>query len=111
MARGFNRDHDHYVLKNRMLAAAEERAQKERQGDAKSTAAPRPRQKSCFTCKFKKTCTQFRAKRSGGAKGVVSFGGADEAWACDRYEPAPVQNRGMNNKQIKSLMKSFKRAL
>ncbi|MBD3239370.1 MAG: hypothetical protein GF331_02205 [Chitinivibrionales bacterium] len=110
MARGFNRDHDHYVLKNRMLAAAEERGNKERQGDTK-TAGTRPRDKSCFTCKLKKTCTQFRAKRSGGASGVVSFGGADEAWACERYEPAPQQNRGMNNKQIKSLMKSFKRAL
>jgi hypothetical protein len=42
---------------------------------------------------------------------VVSFGGSDQAWACNRYEPAPQQNRGMDQKQIRSLMKSFKRAL
>ena len=109
MARGANRDHDHYVLKNRMLAAADEMGRREKQAE-KTGGAPREREKSCFTCKLKKTCTQFRSRRSGGASGVVSFGGQDMSWACDRYEPAPAQPRGMDKKQIKSLMRSFKRA-
>jgi hypothetical protein len=108
MARGFNRDHEHYVLKNRMLAAATEISRRGSKSEKKG-GAPAEREKSCFNCKLKKTCTQFRAKRSGGASGVVSFGGFDETMVCERYEPAPRQNRGMSEKQIKSLMRSFRR--
>ncbi len=111
MARAFNRDHDHFVLKNRMLAAAEEFGRKDKSETATKPGVPRERQKSCFSCKQKKTCTQFRARRSGGASGVVSFGGNDYAWACERYEAAPEQKRGMSPKEIKSLMRGFKRAL
>jgi hypothetical protein len=109
MARPFNREHEHYVLKNRLLAAADDMGRQERQAEKKGVSTLE-RRKSCFSCKLKKTCTQFRAKRSGGTSGVVSFGGNDQAWACERYEPAPVQDRGMSQKQIKSLMKNFKRA-
>jgi len=111
MARPFNRDHEHYVLKNRMLAAAVEASHRDRQSDTTVKGPPRERPKSCFNCKQKRTCSQFRAKRTGGATGVVSFGGTDEAWACDRYEPAPEQNRSMNPQQVKALMRSFRRAL
>lgn len=110
MARAINRDHDHYVLKNRMLAAAEDVGRREKQGEGAKEAAPREKQKSCFSCKLKKTCTQFRSKRGGGATGVVSFGGNDMAWACDRYELAPDERRGMSTTEIRSLMRNFRRA-
>jgi hypothetical protein len=109
MGRPFSRDHEHYVLKNRMLAAAEQQGPRDRKGE-RTALAPRERDKTCFNCKLKKTCTQFRGKRSGGATGVVSFGGTDDFLACVRWEQAPVVNRGMSKQEIKSLMRGFMRA-
>ena len=63
---------------------------------------------SCFNCKQKQNCSEFRAKRSGGASGVVSFGG-DENFICSKYTPAQAQAKGMSDKQIKSLLKNVKK--
>lgn len=108
MAGGFNRDHDHYVMKNRMLAGAEQLDRKSRRrADGKTEVSER--KKACFNCKLKRGCRDFRAKRSGGADGVVSFGGSQDSMVCDRYEPE-TEKRGMDNKQIRSLMRGFKRS-
>jgi hypothetical protein len=56
---------------------------------------------------MKQGCSEFKARRSGRATGVVSFGG-DEKFVCDRHVPAPAQSRAMSDKQIKSLLKTIK---
>ena len=104
----FNRDHDHYVAKNRALASAYNLERQDRKLEQKG-ASNLERKASCFNCKLKQKCPQFRGRRSGGTSGVVSFGGMNENMLCDKYEPAPTDRRGMSDKQIKALMRGFKR--
>jgi len=109
MYMAFNADHDHYVMKNRMLARSVDLDKKDKRLEKKGSVNAADKPASCFTCKDKSKCPEFRAKRGGGSSGVVSFGG-NETMICDKYVPAPEdQKKGMNKKQIKSLMKSFKR--
>ena len=105
----FNYDHDRFAAMNRSLASAQEREQRDVELEKKGYSHLKSTQKeSCFNCKQKQNCSEFRAKRSGGASGVVSFGG-DENFICDRYSPAQAQAKNMSDKQIKSLLKNVKK--
>ncbi|MBN2037892.1 MAG: hypothetical protein JW768_14215 [Chitinispirillaceae bacterium] len=101
-----NIDHDRFVAKNRSLAVAEEIYQRDEDSAKKGVSVRDNR--SCFNCKMKQGCSEFKARRSGRATGVVSFGG-DERFICDRYVPAPAQARTMSDKQIKALLKNIKK--
>lgn len=104
----FAYDHDRFVAKNRSLAAAEDIGYRDEELEKKGFSHLKNQQEgSCFNCKMKNTCSEFKAKRSGGSKGVVSFGG-DQKFVCDRYIPAPSQAKNMSDKQIKSLLKNVK---
>jgi hypothetical protein len=102
-----NIDHDHFVAKNRSLAIAEEIKQRDEAFEKKGSTVTRDN-RSCFNCKMKQGCSEFKAQRSGRATGVVSFGG-DEKFVCDRHVPAPAQARSMSDKQIKALLKNIKK--
>jgi hypothetical protein len=102
-----NIDHDHFVAKNRSLAIAEEIKQRDETFEKKGSTVTRDN-RSCFNCKMKQGCSEFKAQRSGRATGVVSFGG-DEKFVCDRHVPAPAQARSMSDKQIKALLKNIKK--
>ena len=105
----FSYDHDKFVAKNRALASAERIKQKDDALEKKGYSyLKRDQEASCFNCKMKSTCPTFRGKRSGGAAGVVSFGG-EQSFVCERFIPAPAQDRNMSNKQIKSLLKNAKK--
>jgi hypothetical protein len=107
----FAYDHERFVAKNRSLASAEEINSKDKKLEKKGYSRIKENQEgSCFKCKLKNGCSEFRAKRSGGASGVVSFGGSDN-FVCERFIPAPSENKTMSDKQIKSLLKNTKRAL
>jgi hypothetical protein len=104
-------DHDRFVEKNRSIAQSQELETKDAALARKGYRfLEHQREASCYTCKMKKKCPEFRAKQTGGTKGVVSFGG-DEKFICSRYMPAEIQSRSMSNKQIKSLLKNAKRGL
>ncbi|MBN1306900.1 MAG: hypothetical protein JXA18_03220 [Chitinispirillaceae bacterium] len=106
---GFSYDHDKFVAKNRALASAERIKQRDEALERKEFShLKREREASCFNCKMRQTCSLFKGKRSGGASGVVSFGG-EQTFICDRYTPAPVQEKNMSKKQIKSLLKNIKK--
>ncbi len=101
-------DHDRFVEKNRSIAKSQELvAKEEKQG---GHSYERQRESSCFTCKMKRKCSEFRSKQTGGTAGVVSFGG-DEKFICGRYSPAVIESRTMSSKQIKSLLKNVKRGI
>lgn len=105
----YNSDHDRFVAKNRSLASAEEMNRKDEAMEKKGYSfLKRQKESSCFNCKMKQTCREFRARRSGGAKGVVSFGG-DEKMICDKYVPAQTEQKTFTNKQVKSLLKNIKK--
>ncbi|NLD98536.1 MAG: hypothetical protein GX640_01565 [Fibrobacter sp.] len=106
----FAYDHEKFVAKNRSLAAAEEIKKKDDILDKKGYSHLKTNQEgSCFNCKMKQNCSEFKAKRSGGSLGVVSFGG-DKNFVCDRYVPAESPtSKTMSDKQIKSLLKNIKR--
>ncbi|NLP04008.1 MAG: hypothetical protein GX089_16055 [Fibrobacter sp.] len=105
----FTYDHEKFVAKNRSLASAQGREQRDQALEKKGYSHLKSNKEgSCFNCKQKQNCSEFRAKRSGGASGVVSFGG-DENFICSKYTPAQAQAKGMSDKQIKSLLKNVKK--
>jgi hypothetical protein len=101
-------DHDHFVAKNRALAVAEDMKRRDQISDGPGDGRKSAASGSCFTCKTKQGCSEFKARRSGRSTGVVSFGG-DEKFVCDRYVPAPAQGRSMSDQQIKALMKNIRK--
>jgi hypothetical protein len=102
-------DHERFVNKNRGLARAYEIDSHDRKAESKGFShQQRQEEASCFNCKLQNRCSEFRNKRSGGSSGAVSFGGA-EKFLCGRYVPKPTERKTMDNRQIKSLMKNFKR--
>ena len=103
-------DHDRYVAKNRAIAAAEELERRDKKPEKKGVPPGERKDASCFNCKMKSHCTEFKARRSGRASGVVSVGG-DEKFVCKRYTPAQAQSKTMSDKQIKSLLKNAKKGL
>lgn len=106
----FSRDHDYYLAKNRSLAAAQDLERKDKVLEKKGQSSLE-REASCFNCKLKSKCPEFRGKRSGTTSGVVSFGGGNANMICSKYQPAPNERRGMSDNQIKSLMKNFKKGM
>lgn len=105
----FNHDHDHYVAKNRSLSAGTDLIGRKGTDEKKGPAVSRPTRETCFNCKDKKSCQEFRARRGGRGTGVVSVGGSLDDLRCDKYTRAPEENRGMSTKQIKTLMRNFNR--
>lgn len=102
-------DHDRYVKKNRMIASGYNIDKRDRDMEKKGfSRQDRQEDASCFNCKLKKKCAEFRKKRGGGSVGAVSFSGNEE-FICDRYIPAPADKKTMSDKQIKSLLKNFKK--
>ena len=105
----FSNDHERFVAKNKSLARWEEIAAKDKTMEKKGyDFQQRQKEATCFNCKMKSKCPQFRSKRSGGTTGVVSIGGG-ETFICSRYTPAPFESRTMSEKQVKSLLKNAKR--
>ena len=105
----FSYDHDKFVAKNRSLASAERINQRDEELEKKGFAhLKRDQEASCFNCKMRSTCPTFKGKRSGGASGVVSFGG-ERTFICDRYTPAPTPEKTMSQKKIKSLLKNIRK--
>ncbi|MBD3421129.1 MAG: hypothetical protein GF398_13515 [Chitinivibrionales bacterium] len=105
-------DHDSFVEKNRRMATADSFQRRDRDLEKKGFSQTRRAQEaSCFNCKFKPKCPEFRKKRTGSTNGAASFGG-DERLYCDKYQPVPAnESRSMSKKQIKSLLKNVKRKL
>jgi hypothetical protein len=104
-------DHDKIVEKNRAIARSYETDARDKSLENKGYHSSQgQREASCFNCKMKQKCPQFRAKRTGGTSGVVSFGG-DQKFICDRHMPAPSTTQAMSDKQVKSLLKIAKRGL
>jgi len=105
----FAYDHDRYVNKNKSIAGAYDVDKHDRDMERKGfSRQKRQEDTSCFNCKLKNKCAEFRSKRGGGSRGAVSFDGS-ERFICDRYVPAPASNKSMSDKQIKSMLKNFKK--
>jgi hypothetical protein len=107
----FDYDHDRFVSKNRSIARGYEVDRRDSGMEKKGfSRSERGEEASCFNCKLSSRCAEFRAKRSGGTAGAVSFGG-NERFVCDRFVPKPREKKGMDDRQIKSLLKNVKRGL
>lgn len=105
----YDYDHERFVSKNRKIAQGYSIDSNDRKLEKKGYEhQQRQAEASCFNCKLKKKCSEFRKKRTGGMQGAASFSG-DEKFICERYTPEPAQNKTMSDKQIKSLLKNFKK--
>ena len=101
-------DHERFVAKNRSLASAEEIKSRNESMEKKGLSPGGHKEGSCFNCKHKQNCSEFRARRTGRSSGAVSFGG-DEKFICSKYTPTPSENKTFSSKQIKSLLKNVKK--
>ncbi len=105
----YNYEHDRFVNKNKAMATGYNVDKHDQAMESKGfSRQARQEDASCFNCKLKKKCATFRKKRSGGAVGAVTFDG-NENFICDKYVPAPPSNKSMSDKQIKSMLKNFKK--
>ena len=105
----FEYDHDRYVQKNKMIASGYNIDKHDRDVEKKGFSRfDSQKDASCFNCKLKQKCAEFRKKRSGGSLGVVSIDGKEKI-ICDRYIPQPADKKAMSDKQIKSLLKNIKK--
>ena len=105
----YNYDHDRFVSKNKSIASGYNIDKHDKELEKKGfSRQKRQEDASCFNCKLKTKCSEFRKKRTGGSLGVASFDGKEE-FLCDRYIPAPIQKKSMSDKQIKSLLKNIKK--
>jgi hypothetical protein len=105
----FNTDHERFVNKNKSIARAHEFDRRDVKMEQKGFShIERQKEPSCFDCKHKGKCIEFRSKRSGGSTGAVSFGGG-ETMICDRFTPVPSESRSMSAQQVKALLKNVKK--
>ncbi|MBN1979998.1 MAG: hypothetical protein JW795_00595 [Chitinivibrionales bacterium] len=108
---GDHDSHDKFVNKNKHLAESINVDKQDKSLEKKGyIRLHHDQEASCFNCKLKAKCGQFRLMRSGGTKGAVSFGG-DEKFLCDRYCLEATQEKQMSQRQIQSLLKNMKRKL
>lgn len=105
----YNYDHERFVSKNKSIASGYNIDKHDKDLEKKGfSRQKRQEDASCFNCKLKAKCTEFRKKRTGGSLGVASFDGK-EKFLCERYIPAPIQKKSMSDRQIKSLLKNIKK--
>lgn len=103
-------EHDRFVRKNQMMADTytSERTKKgldKKYEDRKDT----PREKTCYNCKKKNRCSEFREKTRG-VGGSVSIGN-DTIFLCDNYIPVPEKKKDQNisKKEVNSMLKAAKK--
>jgi len=100
-------DHERFMNKNRKLAQGYETSRL--QEKVAETAAPgeTTRPVSCFNCKKKHKCIEFKQKSTGGSNGVVSIDTSTN-FLCNNYSPMPPpkHDKGLSGKQVKSIMKA-----
>ncbi len=111
MGGSFDIDHDRFVRKNRDLASAYSKDDKERMSRRTAQTGETAHKPSCFNCKKRTKCPEFRRNREGSSSGAVSFGGGNDAVICDQYEAEKTQEKpkGMSDKKVKSLLKNMKK--
>jgi hypothetical protein len=104
-----NIDHDRFVNKNRAMADAYDTGKRDAELERRGfSRIQRQEEASCFNCKTRDKCAEFRNKRSGGTAGVVSYGGG-EKFICGKFAPVTQQNKSMSDSQIKKLMKNVRK--
>lgn len=60
---------------------------------------------SCWNCKVRNKCDQFRKWRTGGTAGVVSVGQDEQFW-CTKWIQDPVGKvNSVSDKDVKSMLK------
>jgi hypothetical protein len=101
-------EHERFMNKNKKLAQAYETSRiqdkvNETAGETRSEARP----VSCFNCKKKNRCIEFKQKSTGGSSGVISID-TSTSFLCASYDPMPPpkQDKGLSGKQVKSIMKA-----
>lgn len=105
----FENDHDRFIMKNKLMAQGYEmdkvaKTVKDRIGDTETDI---PRETTCFTCRKKTKCAEFKKKSTGGSSGAVSIG--DETnFLCDRFEPIPInkKDKKVTKKQVNNMLKA-----
>ncbi|OGJ90878.1 MAG: hypothetical protein A2268_09550 [Candidatus Raymondbacteria bacterium RifOxyA12_full_50_37] len=104
-------DHDRFLSKNNALARGYALAGTQDKLQKKFGAeADVPQSMSCFNCKKKHKCLEFKAKSTGGSAGAVSIS-SDMSFICDRYEPVPIskKEKSLSSQEVKSIMKAAKK--
>ena len=104
-------DHERFLLKNKSMAKGYSMSGMQDKLEKKLGDDPsKPRTMSCFNCRKKNKCTEFKSKSSGGASGVVSIG-PDTTFLCDKYQPFQIsaKEKPLTKKQVNNIMKAARK--
>jgi len=104
-------DHDRFLLKNKSLAEGYQLAKLQNKIEENlGGTLDKSKESSCFNCRKKNKCLEFKSKSSSGSAGAVSIG-ADTVFICAKYEPflQSKENKGVSQKQISNMLKLAKK--
>ncbi|MFP4522859.1 MAG: hypothetical protein ACLFQK_12005 [Fibrobacterota bacterium] len=102
-------EHERFLRKNEMLAKDYAIDDLDRKAAAnakkKGLQSDDRKEKSCYTCKRRNRCQEFRMKTTGGSRGSVSIG-SETIYFCEKYLPEPPKQKEMSENAKKNLLKS-----
>ena len=100
-------DHQRFLRKNAMLARGVTDSNK--RAEEKPTNEIEKKADSCYNCRKKSRCVEFKNLTTGGSAGAVSID-ASVKFVCDRFDAMPIQKKNlrMTTGAISNLLKRAK---
>ncbi len=100
-------DFDRYLAKNTRMARGYEIADNLKKDKGDAQVATVTIRKTCFNCKSRNSCNDFRIKRTGGTGGSVSIGD-DSDFVCVKWQPFEVhaKQKPLTQRQVNNMMKN-----
>ncbi|MEW6042335.1 MAG: hypothetical protein AB1633_12525 [Elusimicrobiota bacterium] len=102
-----DQDFDRFLSKNMRMARGYDLTKSQEKASDRDGMEKPFLKKSCFNCRLKIKCNDFRTKRTGGIGGSVSIGD-DSIFICDKwqaFEPSTKQ-KTLSDRQVKSMLKA-----
>jgi hypothetical protein len=102
-------DHQRWLRKTNMQAVGFEDRNFKKKLEEKFGKELSERPHSCYTCKKKMRCMEFKTITTGGTAGAVSID-ASVKFLCEKYDALPIQkkNLALSSGQVSNLLKRAK---
>jgi hypothetical protein len=102
-------DHQRWLRKSVIQAQGVEDKNAKSKIEEKFGKEVAARPNSCYTCRKKTRCLEFKNKTTGGSAGAVSID-ASIKFLCDKFDPMPIQKKDqrLSSSAISGLLKRAK---
>ena len=100
-------EHQRFLRKNAMMARGI--IENKKKDEEKQTNEIVKKADSCYNCRKKVRCVEFKNMTTGGLAGAVSID-ASVKFICDRFDVMPIQKKNMHlsSNQVSNLLKRAK---